>query len=182
MLESLPVSLREHVSLRNVEAVAALTPQAQERLAEAIQAGLKRIPRAVEQLRTNPNRSIADLLDPPTQLDTISASSIQDDSQNIQRDLADLIQACFLDMPRISAEALANSEVLGVARNVAQAHEQLFKSNHVQTDFVMMVLYGLMRQTLERLEEMIEETPALRQAFGQSNLPWNSNDRRNTNA
>ncbi len=32
LLESLPVGLREHVSLRNVEAVAALAPQAQERL------------------------------------------------------------------------------------------------------------------------------------------------------
>ena len=46
---------------------------------------------------------------------------------------------------------------------------QVFKSNHVKTDFVMLTLYGLMRQTLERLEEMIEETPALRQAFEKTN-------------
>ena len=65
MLEALPVGLREHVSLRNVEAVAALPSQAQKRLAEAIQAGLKRLPRAVEQLRVNPNTSVADLLNPP---------------------------------------------------------------------------------------------------------------------
>lgn len=85
-------------------------------------------------------------------------------------------------MPRISAEALANSDVMDVARTVAQAHDQLFRSNHLRTDFVMMVLYELIRQTLERLEEMIEETPALRQAFDQSQLPWNSNNSRNTNA
>lgn len=182
MLESLPAGLRVHVSLRNVEAVAALTPQAQEQLAEAIQAGLKRIPRAVEQLRIAPNTSASDLLNPPTQLDTVSVSSIPDNSQNIQLVLADLIQACFPDMPRISADALANSDVMDVARNVAQAHERLFNSNHLKTDFVMMVLYRLMRQTLERFEEVIEDTPALRQAFDKSALPWNSNYRRNTNA
>jgi hypothetical protein len=182
MLEALPDGLRGHVSLRNVEAVAALTPQAQERLAEAIQAGLKRLPRAVEQLRTNPNSSVADLLNPPAQPDTVSTSSIQDNLQNIQRELADLIQACFPDMPRISAEALANSDVMDVARNVARAHEQLFESDHVRTDFVMIVVYGLMRQTLERLEELIEENPALRQALDQSPLFWNPNHRRNTYA
>lgn len=182
MLESLPEGLREHVSLRNVEAVAALTPQAQERLAEAIQAGLKRIPRAVEQLRTNPNTSVADLLNPPTHFLAEPPQEAPDFSQHIQKQLADLIQQCFPDIPRISAEALANSDVMDVARNVAQAHEQLFKSNHMRTDFVMMALYGLMRQTLERLEEVIEESPALRQAFHQSHLPWKTNDRRNTYA
>ncbi|WKZ45836.1 MAG: hypothetical protein QY302_08585 [Anaerolineales bacterium] len=182
MLESLPEGLREHVSLRNVEAVASLTPQAQERLAEAIQAGLKRLPRAVEQLRTNPNTSVAELLNPPTQVVAEHPQKASDFSQHIQQELADLIQGCFPDMPRISAEALANSEVMDVARNVAQAHDQLLTSNHLKTDFVLMVLYGLMRQTLERLEEMIEATPALRQAFHQSNMSWNSNDRRNTNA
>ena len=182
MLESLPVGLREHVSLRNVEAVSGLTSQAQERLTEALQAGLKRIPRAVEQLRTNPNTSVHDLLDPPDQIVSESPSQESDFPQHIQRQLADLIQECFPDMPRISAEALASSDVMDVARNVAQAHHQLFMSNHVRTDFVMMVLYGLMRQTLEHLDEVIEENPALRQAFDQSTLPWNSNDRRRTNA
>ena len=62
LLETLPAGLREQVSLRNVEAVAALPPLAQERLAEAIQAGLKRLPRAVEQLRVNPNTSVTELL------------------------------------------------------------------------------------------------------------------------
>ncbi|CAG1005883.1 hypothetical protein ANAEL_03367 [Anaerolineales bacterium] len=166
MLEALPVGLQKHISLRNVEAVAGLTPQAQERLAEAIQAGLKRIPRAVEQLRINPNTSIADLLNPPSLPVTESPST------DVQNELADLIQQCFPDMPRVSAEALANSDVMEVARCTAQAHLLLFKSNHLRTDFVMMVLYGLMRQSLEHLEEVIVNTPALRQAFNQGSLPW----------
>lgn len=174
MLEALPVGLRNHISLRNVEAVTGLTLQAQERLAEAVQAGLKRIPRAVEQLRVNPNTSIADLLVPPS-LPVIETPST-DIQQHIQNELADLIQQCFPDMPRVSAEALASSDVMEVARHTAQAHLLLFKSTHLQTDFVVMVLYGLMRQSLKRLEEIIVNTPALRQAFNQGSLPWKPND------
>jgi hypothetical protein len=182
LLETLPAGLREQVSLRNVEAVAALPPQAQERLAEAIQAGLKRLPRAVEQLRLNPNVSVAELLNPPVQPQPESPSPAADFPQHIQNELADLIQLCFPDMPRMSAEALANADVMDVTRIAAQAHHQLFKSNHLRTDFVVMVLYGLMRQSLESLEEVIEQTPALLQAFNQSSLPWKPTDWRKQNA
>ena len=164
MLESLPVGLREHISLRNVEAVVALSPQAQMRLLEAIQAGLTRVPRAIEQLRADPQTSISDLLDPPTQVESI----IPIQSATL-KEVADQIQESFPDMTRVSAEALADTEVMQIVRSVAGTHHQVFKSTHIKTDFVMLTLYGLMRQTLERLEEIIEETPALRQAFDKSN-------------
>jgi hypothetical protein len=173
LMKTLPAGLREHVSLRNVEAVAALTSQAQERLAEAIQGGLKRLPHAVEQLRANPNTSVADLLNPPSLPVTESSP---DFPQHIQNELADLIQQCFPDMPRVSAEALSNSDVMEVARRTAQAHYQILTSKHLRTDFVMMVLYGLVRQSQERLEEVIEQTPALKQAINQGPLPWKPYD------
>jgi hypothetical protein len=159
LLESMPGGLRPYVSVRNIEAVAALSPQAQTRLLEAVQAGLKRLPRAIEQLRADPQTSIADLLDPPAQPET------QNDSASIGQEVADLIQECFPDMPRVSAKALADADVMQVVRSVAEIHQQVFKSNHIKTDFVMLTLYGLVHQTLERLEEIIKETPALRQAF-----------------
>lgn len=168
MLEALPVGLREHVSLRNVEAVAALSPQAQMRLLEAILTGLTRVPRAIEQLRADPQTSVSDLLDPPSQVDTV-IPPIQSDPSSISKDVADQIQECFPDMPRVSAEALADAEVMQVVRSVAETHGQVFKSSHIKTDFVMLALYGLMRQSLNKLEEIIEETPALRQAFEQIN-------------
>lgn len=168
--ESLPAELRGQVSLRNVEAVAALPPEAQARLAEALRAGLKRLSGALEQLRSDPNTPLADLLQPP------------EAQPDIPSELADLIQQCFPDMPRVSAEALAESEVLERARRTAQAHRQLFESAHLRTDFVMLVLYGLMRQTLKSLEEIIEGTPALRQAFEQAPLPLKPNDWRNQDA
>jgi hypothetical protein len=179
LLESLPASLREHVSLRNVEAVAALSPQAQQRLAEAIAAGLKRLPQAVEQLKLDPNTPLSGLLNPPAHP---SAEQSPQSAQQIYKELSDLFQLCFPDMPRISAEALANSDVMDIARTTAQAHNQLLASNYLNTDFVVMVLYGLMRQTLERLEEVIEQTPTLRQAIEQSSLPWKPNDWRKQNA
>ncbi|MBV6391203.1 MAG: hypothetical protein KPEEDBHJ_00411 [Anaerolineales bacterium] len=169
LLESMPEGLRPHVSVRNIEAVAALSPQAQTRLLEAVQAGLKRLPRAIEQLRADPQTSIADLLDPPAQPETELPA--QNDSASIGQEVADLIQEYFPDMPRVSAEALADADVMQVVRSVAETHQQVFKSNHIKTDFVMLTLYGLVHQALERLEEIIEETPALRQAF-EKNHEW----------
>jgi hypothetical protein len=175
MLEALPVGLREHISLRNVEAVAGLTPQAQERLAEAIQAGLKRIPRAMEQLRERPNTSVAELLDPPVAAGE-SPLPESDIPEYVRRELTELIQLCFPDMPHVSAEALTTSDVMEVVRHAAQAQKHLLTARTIKTDFVMMIAYGLMRQSLERLEKIIADTPALRQAFDQSPMPWKPND------
>jgi hypothetical protein len=174
-LESLPEGLRGLVSLRNVEAVAALPPQAQARLAEAFQAGLKRLPGAVEQLRVDPNTSVADLLEAPAQLVCLESS-------DAKPDLADLLQQCFPDMPRVSAEALAASDVMDMTCHVAHIHSRIFQSEHLHTDFVLLVLYGLMRQTLERLEREIESVPSLRQAMERSCLPWKPNDWRKQDA
>lgn len=165
--ESLPEALRPHVSVRNIEAVAGLSPQAQTRLLEAIQAGLKRLPRAIEQLRADPHTSVTDLLDPPAP--PVTERILQTDLSISQWEVADLIQECFPDMPRVSAEALANAEVMEAVRCVAEIHQQVFKSSHIKTDFVMLALYGLMRHTLERIETIIEDTPALRQAFEKTN-------------
>jgi hypothetical protein len=164
MLEALPDGLRPHIAQRNIEAVSSLSPQAQERLLEAVQAGLKRLPRAIEQLRADPDTPLAALLDPPTQ--PVPAPP---EAATFQQEIADLIQECFPDMPRVSAEALADADVMQVVRSVAETHQLVFKSSHIKTDFVMLTLYGLMRQTLERLEEIIEGTPALRQVFEKTN-------------
>ena len=174
LLESLPVELRPHVSVRNIEAVAALSTQAQSRLLEAIQSGLKRLPRAIEQLRADPETSVADLLNPSVQPEVrLTAQPV---SPALKQTMTDMIQLCFPDMPRVSAEALAEADVLEGARTLAQAHQELFDSHRLKTDFVMLTVYGLMRHTLEGLEELIENTPALRQAFNQSDLPWKPND------
>jgi len=173
LLESLPAGLREHVSLRNVESVAALTPQAQQRLLEAIQAGLKRLPRAVEQLRVNPDTPVSELLNPTA----VTVVEVQPQiSQQVKNELAGLVQLCFPDMPRVSAEALVDAEVMEMACQTAQVHYELFQSDHLRTDFVLLVVYGLIRQTLDQLEEIIKKAPAIQQALLQSDLPWKPNE------
>ena len=64
MKEALPADLRPHVALRNVEAVSNLQSQAQTRLMEAVRVGLKRLPRAIEQLKANPDTPVSELLNP----------------------------------------------------------------------------------------------------------------------
>jgi len=182
LLETLPANLREHVSLRNVEAVVSLTGLVQKQLVEAIAAGLKRLPRAIEQLKIDPDTSVADLLNPPKKTSIKVLTPSPEIPEFIKQELADMVQLCFPDMTRLSAEALTEADVLEIAGQTLQAHYQVFESSHLKTDFVMVILYGLMRQALERLEEIIQETPALRQAINQSPLPWKPNERRKQNA
>ena len=179
MKEALPTDLRPHVSLRNVEAVSALSPKAQARLAEAIRAGLKRLPRAIEQLRANADTPVDELLNPTRLTNTQSHVEI---SANLQSELADLVQACYPDMPRVSAEALAEAEAMQVARKVAEAFGAMFASSHLKADFVLVVLYALISQSLDCLETLIADTPAAQQVLAQSDLHHIPTQWRHSNA
>ena len=177
LLETLPAELRGQVSLRNVEAVASLTPQAQQRLAEAIRSGLQRLPRAVEQLRTDPDTPLSQLLYP----DTLEPSGGFSAPQSSVGEVTSLIQSCFPDMPRLSAEALASAEVMDIVVETAQAHSRLLHSTQLHTEFVMVVLYSLMRRTMEQLDAIIAASPSLQRASAQSalpvqSLPWSQQD------
>jgi hypothetical protein len=97
-------------------------------------------------------------------------------SQEVKDELAGLVQLCFPDMPRVSAEALVEADVMEPARRTAQAHHVLMQSDHLRTDFVLLVVYALMRQSLDQLEELIKQAPALQQALLQSDLPWKQNE------
>jgi hypothetical protein len=177
--EALPSDLRPHISLRNVEAVSALSPKAQMHLAEAIQAGLKRLPRAIEQLRKNADTPLAELLSPTQSADTQFQGNF---SKEAQGELADLVQTCYPDMPRVSAEALAEAEAMQVAGKVAEAFDTMFASRQLKTDFVLVVLYALVSQSLDRLETLIAEAPAVQQVLAQSDLPHIPTQWRHSNA
>jgi hypothetical protein len=176
---ALPADLRPHVSLRNVEAVSALSPKAQARLAEAVRAGLKRLPRAIEQLRENADTPLAELLDPTRVADAQSQGEF---SKDVQSELADLVQACYPDMPRVSAEALTEAEAMHVAGKVAEAFAAVFASHHLKADFVLVLVYALVAQSLDRLETLIADTPAAQQVLAQSDLPHIPTQWRHSNA
>jgi len=183
MQEALPASLRPHVSLRNVEAVASLSPQAQTRLIEAIQAGLKRLPRAIEQLKANPDTPVSELLNPAQAATNPTQAGPQIEvSQEIRNELADLVQACYPDMPRLSAKALVEAEAMQVAGEVAQILADLFNSEHLKADFVLVTLYALIADALERFETLIAESPAAQGVLAQSDLSNISTQWRHSNA
>ena len=183
MQEALPASLRLHVSLRNVEAVSSLSIDAQFRLLEAIQAGLKRLPRAIEQLKVNPDTPVSDLLNPAQIATTPTQERLEGElPQEIRNELADLVQACYPDMPRLSAEALVEAEAMQVVGEVAQALNDLFNSEHLKADFVLVTLYALIAGALERLETLIAESPAAQGVLAQSDLSNISTQWRHSNA
>jgi hypothetical protein len=163
----LPADLRPHVALRNVEAVSNLPPKAQTRLTEAVRAGLKRLPRAIEQLKANPDTYVSELLN-PTQGST--ATPQPQLSKEIQNELADLVQACYPDMPRLSAEALVEAEAMQIVVGAAGAFRATFTSPHLKADFVLVTLYALLAGTLDRLEILIAESPAAQEVITQNDL------------
>ena len=181
MKATLPADLRPHVSLRNVETVVSLPPLAQNRLAEAIQAGLKRLPRAIEQLKANPDTPVTELLN-PAQIATTPTQAQGELSQEIRNELADLVQACYPDMPRLSAEALVEAEAMQIGVGVVQVFGTMFTSKHLKADFVLVTLYALVAGALERLETLIAESPAAQGVLAQSDLSNISTQWRHSNA
>ena len=170
LLDALPESLRGHISLRNVEAVSALSAEAQQTLVQAIQSGLNRLPRAIEILRHNQQATVAELLEHAPVSASELALATRQSEQSARRQLADLVQLCYPDMPRLSAEALSEAEALAEILQVVSAHEGMFVSTHLHSDFVVVIFHGCLRQALERLEAHLANNPAFQQAVSQSGL------------
>jgi hypothetical protein len=172
LLDALPDNLRGHISLRNVEAVSALPPQAQQTLADSIQAGLKRLPRAVEILGQSPDIGVSELLQAISAANSATARPVCVLAVTCaaRRQLADLIQLCYPDMPRLSAESLAEAESLSEVLQVAAAHEAAFNSPRLRSDFVLVILHACLAQALEGLEKKLAENPAWQQAVSKSGV------------
>lgn len=168
----LPKTLRPHISLRNVEAVSKLPPEAQSCLAEAIERGLKSLPKAIQALQENPSLSVADL----PGISSSAAAPQKAKTENIEippeirEELADLIQICYPDMPRLSAEALTEAKATEVVGALAGSCAQVFASSHIRSDFVMVMLYALLQDAQERIELLIDDAPAAQSALAQSDL------------
>lgn len=170
LLDALPANLRGHISLRNVESVSALTPQAQGTLAQAIQAGLKRLPRAIELLENAPDLAVTELLEKVAAARELHGENISRPVADTRRQLADLIQFCYPDMPRLSAEALTEAEALSGVLQVVSAQDALFASPHLNADFVLVIFHACLKQALERLGAKTAENPAIQQAVSHSGL------------
>jgi hypothetical protein len=197
-LESLPPGLRSRISLRNAEAVAALPPLAQSALASALDGGLVKVSRAIELLSLNPQASLDELLPASARkgvsvvipvdgnqtvsgVSGVSATMPVDDGQGVSGvsvvclpGLTALIRDCYPDMPQVAAEALAGAPAIEALRAVFMAQEALFSSRQVHSDFVIVIFFGLLQQTQERLNTLIAQSPTYQQALRQSGVAWKS--------
>lgn len=175
-LASLPEDLRGRVSLRNAEAVAALRPDAQQTLASALERGLVKISVALRMLAGDPQASLETLLpaasrrgvSDSTRLPVSGVSGASADNTA----LAALLRTCYPDMPEVAARALAEAPALDELRAVFHAQETLFSARQVHPDFVIVAFAGLLQNMQERLDGLIEQTPAYQQALRQSGLDW----------
>lgn len=167
---SFPPALRDHIALRNVEAVAALPDEARETLVAAIEAGLKRIPAAIEILRSKPGISAEELLGEqmqgaPHKHERTSVKTAflaeQVEPASIEN-LTTLIQSCYPDMPRVAAEALAGSDALRVIVLALQCHEDIFRT--ASSDFAVVLFKAILEQSLSRLSVIIQSNPAYAEA------------------
>jgi hypothetical protein len=152
--------------------VAKFSPEVQEKLAEAIEQRV-RIPAAIRFLKENPQASVEEIVKTAGKRSSSDQQEIQKSPQPTQLTLlADLLQTCFPDMPRPTAEAMAGSALLSEVQGVVCAQEACFASLHAQSDFVMVVLCGLVLQTIERLNQIIPKRSIYGQALAQSGLTW----------
>lgn len=164
-LDSLPEDLRARISLRNAEAVAALQPQAQRTLLQALDGGLVKISAALRMLAGDPQASLDALL-PDASRKGVSGSARQPVSgvtgvsADIMPSLTTLLRTCYPDMPEVAARALAEAPALSGLRAVHAAQEALFSSRQVHPDFVIVAFIGLLQNMQQRLDALITQTPA----------------------
>lgn len=172
LAEELPSGLRGRIALRNVETVAKFPPETQQRLAEAIRNDVQ-IPAAIRYLKENPEATVDQIVkNAGKRRQTVKKERQRSPETNHLTLLSDLLQTCFPDMPRPTADAMAGSELLSEVLGIVCAQQACFMSHHAQSDFVVVVLCGLVLSTIERLNQIIVTRTIYHQAIQQSGLPW----------
>ena len=179
--KTLPENLRDRIALRNVMAVARLTSEQQQALANALDIGLKRVPTALRHLKTHLDVSAQELLraslgsrgarnqrpSPPAPAHPGPTSPSHPEALD---ELLGLLKTCYPEMNPYSAKALAESEALRDILAVLTIYQQVFDSPHFNTDFVVVLFYNLLAQTREQLDQRIADNPAYQQALRQAGI------------
>jgi hypothetical protein len=201
----LPPELKGRIALRNVEAASLLKPEAQQTLAKALDAGLRQVSAAIRLLRQQPDALVNDVLQEartyttlPPRLDSPvrgseqpgaalplaprngspAISSLPGQATLPGADaLAGLIQACFPDMPRISAEALAAAGLTASLRALLQAWQECLCSPQL-TDLTFVILAGFVQQAQAGLQAKASEKPAYLHALRNSGVSLPNPERR----
>jgi len=199
MAKAFPPPLDKKVSLRNIQKVAKLSSKQQKALAQAVSAGLTRIPTALRYLETHPEATPQDLLEATSRRVSLTGNIETSNTAKIESkeepplamtktgtpsqsqklippnpkaldELVGLLKDCYPDMNQHSAEALAESQALRDVLDVLVVYQQVFDSPHFNTDFVVVLFHQLLQRTWERLNRRIAENPAYQQALRQAGV------------
>lgn len=184
LAEEFPPALREHISLRNVEAAASLSSDAQSTLAEALDAGLKQIPAAIRLLKQRPNLSAEGLLRslkrPKVTSEKVEQTSpilnlpAQPTRPHDERNLAELADLFLTSLVSntIAAQSLAGNEQFAPLLNLVRARHELFESPIFSSETTIVVLCNFTLRLTAQLEQLIADRPPYRQALLQSKVKW----------
>jgi len=88
-------------------------------------------------------------------------------------ELASLIQTCFPDMPRLSAEALASVEWMSPVLSLTHAWRQALTMPNL-SETIVVILASFTREAALQIEQVIAEKPAYQQAIRQSGCAFGS--------
>ena len=175
--------------MRYREAVGRLSPDALRALDRAYRVEKINIPRALKYMRENLVLSVEDMIEfarpekpgpktggadkPGESKDAVSQPvpipAIKPSEKDIQT-LASLLMACYPGMPEVSANAMAQADVMCEALKVVAATREAIESNHAQSDFVILSLFKLFSQSKKQVLEIIQGNPAFKKAFESSRI------------
>jgi transcription-repair coupling factor (superfamily II helicase) len=182
LADELPPDLRGRIALRHVEAVSQFSPQTQRTLAEVLATGI-RAPAAIVFLKEHPEALLAEVVANcrtrkrrgkrvKIMEDGRPQSGSESDCESAVTELTDLLTYCYPDMPQITAQAMATSELLAGVLAVIRAQQACLATPQAESDFVLVVLCGLACKNLARLDQLVSQKPAYMQALQQSGVPW----------
>jgi len=87
--------------------------------------------------------------------------------------LVSLIQTCFPDMPRLSAEALASVEWMSPVLSLTHAWQQALTMPNL-SETIVVILASFTREAALQIEQVIAEKPSYQQAIRQSGYAFDT--------
>ena len=162
-----PASLRGKIPGRQIEDIAALPQSARTALGACLEQGIKiSFAKAVRYLAEHPETTVEQLKNysPAAKAGLPKRSSCESYLKNV------LIK-CYPEMQEQTAKGLAESLPMRDVAALAKALEQIKTPANMNTDFIVIVIYTLLREALEEISYKILSTPVFIQAIKQSSLP-----------
>jgi hypothetical protein len=164
---------RTQVPIRNLQSFAPLPREVRDLLATClVRLGKIGFPKAIQKLRANPDISLESLMN---KIATTSSTKTSQEGKVSPEDtvvLEGYITKCYPDMESISMHAIASSDAMTEAGELIAVLRKFSASNHSRSDFVNVVLYAILYESLEKHINNIKGIPAFVQAVQKTGLPW----------